>query len=91
MTSRPLRLTDAELDAVFAAARPLPTAARDAFLQEVARLLRGCDMVGPGTVHRVCVEAQRQFFDPPTLDETRGVSRWGRNAPGFERVSKRAV
>jgi hypothetical protein len=24
-------------------------------------------MVGPGTVHRVCLETQRRFFDPPEL------------------------
>jgi hypothetical protein len=32
-----IRLTDAELDIVLAAARPLDVRARDAFLQEVAR------------------------------------------------------
>jgi hypothetical protein len=24
-------------------------------------------VVGPGTVHRVCLETQRRFFDPPDL------------------------
>jgi hypothetical protein len=87
---KPIRLTDDEMSHVFEAARPLPVERRDAFLQEVASLLRGCDMVGPGTVHRAIAEAQRTHFDPPQLDETRGVPRWGRNEPRYERISKRA-
>jgi hypothetical protein len=61
----PLALTDSELDAVFAAARPLPIERRDAFLQAVAAELKGCREIGPGLVHRVCAETQRAFFDPP--------------------------
>jgi hypothetical protein len=86
----PIKLTDEELTHVFEAARPLAVNRRDDFLQEVASLLRGCDMVGPGTVHRAIAEAQRTHFDPPQLDETRGVPRWGRNEPRYERISKRA-
>lgn len=37
----PIRLTDAELDAVMAAARPLALNVRDAFLQHVADALAG--------------------------------------------------
>jgi hypothetical protein len=61
----PLRLSDSELDAVFAAARPLDRDLRDPFLHAVARALSGRNMIGPGTVHQVCRELQRQFFDPP--------------------------
>jgi hypothetical protein len=85
----PIRLTDEELTHVFEAARPIPVNRRDDFLQEVARLLRGCDTVGPGSVHRAIAEAQRAHFDPPF--EVDAVPRWGRAAPGFDRVSKRAV
>jgi hypothetical protein len=63
----PLRLTDDQLSAIFAAARPLPVERRDAFLQEVASLLRGAAEVGPGTVHRAIAQAQRAYFDPPQL------------------------
>jgi hypothetical protein len=62
----PIRLSDSELDAVMAAARPLPVERRDAFLQSVAGALQGRE-VGPGVVHRVCAETQRAFFDPPQL------------------------
>jgi hypothetical protein len=62
-----IRLSDAELDAVFLAARPLAVRDRDDFLQEVANALAGCSEIGPGTVAKACREAQRKFFDPPEL------------------------
>ena len=62
-----IRLSDAELDAVFLAARPLAVRDRDDFLQEVANALAGCSEIGPGTVAKACREAQRKFFDPPML------------------------
>jgi hypothetical protein len=63
----PIRLTDDELSAVFTAAGPIPVNRRDAFLQDVAKFLRGCAEVGPGHVHRAIEQAQRQHFDPPVL------------------------
>jgi hypothetical protein len=63
----PLRLTDAELDAVMTAAQPIAPDRRDAFVQEVANLLASCVEVGPGTVHRAIALAQREFFNPPDL------------------------
>jgi hypothetical protein len=65
----PIRLSDSELDAVMAAARPLAVERRDAFLQAVAALLSGCVEVGPGTVHRAIEQAQRAHFDPPQFAE----------------------
>ena len=64
---KPIKLTDAELDAVFSAARPLDPDLGDPFLQAVAHALQqDCSgEIGPGTVARVCREMQRQFFDPP--------------------------
>jgi hypothetical protein len=51
----PLAISDSELDAVLAAARPLPVECRDAFLQSVASALQGCreicvPMAYPGPV-----------------------------------------
>jgi hypothetical protein len=75
----PIRLTDSELDAVMAAARPIAVARRDAFLQEVATVLSGCLEVGPGLVHRVVSDVQRRHFDPPNLDGPMPrVSKWER-------------
>ena len=86
---QPIRLTDAELTHVFEAAGPIPVCRRDDFLQDVAKFLRGCSEVGPGTVHRAIAEAQRAHFDPPELERNVGL-RWDRDAPRFEKVSKRA-
>jgi hypothetical protein len=63
----PIRLSDSELDAVMAAARPLAVERRDAFLQQVADALLRCGELGPGLVHRVVAQVQREFFDPPDL------------------------
>jgi hypothetical protein len=68
----PLRLTDDELDAVYAAARPIAVQARDAFLQALAQNLSSAGELGPGSLYRVIRETQRQFFDPPELTNTGG-------------------
>jgi hypothetical protein len=73
----PLKLTDDELDAVLAAARPLDVGDRDAFLQAVAAALQGAGEIGPGVVHRVCAELQRRFWDPPDLHAA-GASKYRR-------------
>jgi hypothetical protein len=71
-----IKLTDSELDAVMTAAAPLDVRVRDAFLQQVANELARCDEVGPGVVHRVCADAQRQFFDAPDLSRAAGSSKY---------------
>ena len=63
----PIRLTDAQLDAVLAAARPLRVADRDAFLHDVAAALQGRQEIGYGDIHRAVQAAQRKFWDPPQL------------------------
>jgi hypothetical protein len=70
----PLALSDSELDAIMAAARPIARDRRDAFLQQVAELLRDCSELGPGAVHRAIAQAQRAHFDPPV--DTSG--RWAK-------------
>jgi hypothetical protein len=64
----PIHLTDAQLTAVFDAARPLAVRDRDAFLQAVAEALQGHREIGDGDVHRAIVVAQRRFYDPPITD-----------------------
>jgi hypothetical protein len=61
----PVKLTDAELDAVMAAARPLESHQRDGFLHDLATELSKLPAIGPGALHRVIVEVQRRHFDAP--------------------------
>jgi hypothetical protein len=67
----PIRLTDAQLTAVFEAARPLAVASRDAFLLDLAAALQGQEHLGDGTVFRLIREVQRRHFDPPLATDDR--------------------
>jgi hypothetical protein len=64
----PIRLTDAQLNAVIAAARPLAVASRDAFLLDLAAALQGIPDTGDGDVARAIRTVQRKHFDPPELN-----------------------
>jgi hypothetical protein len=81
---RPVKLTDAQLSAVFEAARPLQPADRDAFLVDLAGALQGQENLGDGTVFRLIREVQRRYFDPPDLTD-------GRAQPHHNKLSKRAA
>jgi hypothetical protein len=65
----PIALTDAQLTAVFEAARPLAVASRDAFLLDLAAALAGITEPGDGDVARAIRAVQRKHFDPPQFDE----------------------
>jgi hypothetical protein len=62
-----LSLSDAELEVVMSYAGPLPHQSLGAFLESVAAELSKLDhdLIGPGTITRVCRLVQRQYFDPP--------------------------
>jgi hypothetical protein len=64
----PIALSDVELQAVLAAARPLARHQRDAFLQAVADELARSGQVGPGVVFKVCAAVQRRFLAPSDMD-----------------------
>jgi hypothetical protein len=78
----PIRLSDDELDAVLAAARPIAVDLRDAFLQGVAHALAGHKEIGPGLVHRICHEQLRKYFDAPLETEPPEHGRRGRGKYG---------
>jgi hypothetical protein len=61
----PLRLTDDQLTAVFAAAQPLDPDVREGFLEALAGRLGQCRELGDGIVFRTIKEVQRQFWVPP--------------------------
>jgi hypothetical protein len=77
----PLHLTfplDTEIDVVLAsAAAPLPVEQHEIFRHHVARLLQGCEVLGPGVVYRAAAQAQRALFDPPDLSRTNGSTKYG--------------
>jgi len=60
MTTSPVRLTDAELAEVQAAAAMVPWDLRPAYLERLADALRGQDL-GDGLVHRVAYEVARDI------------------------------
>jgi hypothetical protein len=65
---QPLKLSDSELDAVFAAARPIARDRRDEFMQAVADALGAEREIGPGVVFRVLRDTQKRYFDPLICD-----------------------
>jgi len=60
----PLSFTDEELDSLTELASALPPSSRDGFLQMVAGKLSAypADARGPGLVHRIAAEAQRDLL-----------------------------
>ena len=62
-----IALTDAELEQVMTAAKPLAPKDRDPFLRDVAAELAEHPALGPGIVGRVVRDVQRSYFDPPNL------------------------
>jgi hypothetical protein len=64
----PISLTDDELLIVMSAARPLAPQDRDRFLRDVAgELEKYRSDIGPGLTARICRDAQRRHFNPPSF------------------------
>jgi hypothetical protein len=57
------------------AAGPLPPDLRAPFLAAVAHALRDVP-IGDGSLHRVVIEVQRQFWHPPDLSRAAGTSKY---------------
>jgi hypothetical protein len=65
--TRPLALSDAQLDIVFRLAAPLLDVDRSAFLEDVARALGELPEIGDGIVARTCAQVQRKYWRPPEI------------------------
>jgi hypothetical protein len=73
----PLALTDAQLNQILLAARPLRLRDRDDFLKEVTNALaNGGGPVGDGDVNRAVRAAQKRYFDPPQLSDPGMISKY---------------
>jgi len=62
-------IQDDEMTLITDAARPLAVKDRDPFLHALAAELAKYPAVGPGLIHRLIRETQKQFFDPPNLND----------------------
>ena len=65
----PISLSDQQLEAVFAATRPLQPPEREAFLTALAVLYAGRSEIGDGELFRSIRELQREHFKPPAVEE----------------------
>jgi hypothetical protein len=65
--SQPIALSDAELQSIMDACRPLQVHQRDGFLRDIAEELVKLSAIGPGSLHRVIATVQRRHFSPPDL------------------------
>jgi hypothetical protein len=74
--SKPLALSDAQLDIVFRLAAPLLDVDRSAFLEDVARALGGLPEVGDGIVARICAEVQRRYWRAPEFGRGAGGAKY---------------
>jgi hypothetical protein len=82
-------LPEVELSFVLAAESQIVPDLRSVFVERVARSLGAHPDPGPGDVDRAVRQALDGLWVPPESIELRAVSRWDRDAPGFERGSKR--
>ena len=75
--SKPLSLSDEQMDAIMRAAQPLPPGERSSFLEAVATALRDQPAIGDGSVHRTIVAVQQRFLRPPFMSAAGGATKWG--------------
>jgi chloramphenicol 3-O-phosphotransferase len=68
----------------------LEPAAREAFTTRMVEHLQVIADPGPGDVNRALRVVWVGLWTPPESIELRATSRWDRDAPGFDRASKRA-
>jgi hypothetical protein len=77
----PLRLTDSEMVSIIALTTPLAPHWRDQFLQALAAVLQGRELV-PGAIHRAARELQHRFLTSPP-EVPRHAPRWSRKNGGI--------
>ena len=80
--TRPLGITDSQLEMIMHACEPLLPVDRDPFLRALAHRLSSEPEIGDGTIARACRELQRTFWRPPTLEAPRHTPRHDRGRVG---------
>ena len=86
-----MTLPDVECAFFFAALAQLEPARRPVFTERATRILCALLDPGPCDVARAVRQALVGLWTPPAFEEVQRPSRWDRNTPQFERVSKSAV
>jgi hypothetical protein len=78
----PLGLSDEEVDALMAISAPVPVELRDPFLRALVQQLEKFPEIGPGLIHRLGRELQREFCRPDVAvgpaRRAYGVSKYSR-------------
>jgi len=69
LMSKPIALSDTQMDTIVRLAGPLPPPDRDVYLREVAAALDGREEIGDGFVARVCAEVRRRLWHPPPNEQ----------------------
>jgi hypothetical protein len=64
---QPISLTDSELTAIMAAAKPLAPRDRNRFVEAVAAIIIALPERGDGAVHRAIRSVWRECYDAPDL------------------------
>ena len=70
------KLTSDQADAILSAARPLPPADQEPFLEEVSAALAELGDLGDGIVHRIVRDVQRKYLKPPDPTRSARGSYW---------------
>jgi hypothetical protein len=74
--SKPIALSDTQMDTIVRLAGPLPPPDRDVYLREVAAALDGGrEEIGDGFAARVCAEVQRRLWHPHRLTSSRRAAK----------------
>jgi hypothetical protein len=68
---QPICPTESQMNAVLAAAMPLPPDLRSSFVEACARKIAALPEVGDGALHRIVMQVQKIYFDPPDLSRAR--------------------
>ena len=72
----PINFTDEEMELLLSLCQPIEQHLRPQFLSAVATELEASGQAdGPGLVHRVARQVQRQFWEPPQLREGQAARR----------------
>jgi hypothetical protein len=86
-----MTLPESEQTFFFDALAQLAPELRPVFTAQVLEYLQVLSDPGPGDVDRALRVAWSGLWTPPPIEELRTPSRWDRDVPRFDRVSKGAA